>query len=76
MTLIYGLIWGSWIIFGLVAVWAFGWAIRSGQFRELSAQSKTIFDAEEPVGEMTDTFPDVDAADVPEPDTRDDDPRD
>lgn len=66
MTLIYGLIWGSWVVFGLVAVWAFGWAVQDGQFGDLSEQSEMLFDDEEPVGEMTDTFPGVDPADVPD----------
>lgn len=59
MTLIYGLIWGSWVVFGIATVWAFAWAVRSGQFRQVSKGSKVLFDEDEPVGEMTDAFPDV-----------------
>ena len=70
MTLIYGLIWGSWVIFGIVVVWAFAWAVRSGQFQGLSDGARVIFDEEEPVGEMTDTFPGVSPEEIPEPDAR------
>ncbi|MFW5967850.1 MAG: cbb3-type cytochrome oxidase assembly protein [Persicimonas sp.] len=69
MTLIYGLIWGSWVLFGLVTVWALGWAVRSGQFRNVSRGAHMLFDEEEPIGRMTDTFPGIDPEDVPEPDS-------
>ena len=64
MTIVYGLIWGSWVIFGITTVWALSWAVRSGQFQGLSQGARVIFDEEEPVGEMTDTFPDVCAEEV------------
>jgi nitrogen fixation-related uncharacterized protein len=57
MTITYGLIWGSWVIFGLTTLWALAWAIRTGQFRRINEGAKVIFDAEEPIGEMTDRFP-------------------
>ncbi len=72
MTLMYGLIWGSWVIFGIVTIWALAWAIRSGQFQQsLSEGNEVIFDDEEPVGEMTDTFPDVSPDEIPEPEEDD-----
>jgi nitrogen fixation-related uncharacterized protein len=65
VTLIYALIWGSWVVFGIVTVWALAWAVRSGQFQQsLSEGDEVIFDDDEPVGEMTDTFPDVSPADI------------
>jgi len=39
------------------AVYAFRWAIKSGEFRDLEAQSRSIFDATEPEGVQTDFFP-------------------
>jgi hypothetical protein len=39
--------------------------VRSGQFQQsLSEGDEVIFDDDEPVGEMTDTFPDVSPADI------------
>jgi cbb3-type cytochrome oxidase maturation protein len=57
MTLAYMLIWGSWVAFGLSAVWALVWAINHGQFQDPEEASKSIFDDEEPIGQMTDCFP-------------------
>jgi cbb3-type cytochrome oxidase maturation protein len=39
------------------ALLAFYWAVRDGQFNNLSESAKTIFDADEPVGTPTDRFP-------------------
>jgi cbb3-type cytochrome oxidase maturation protein len=72
MTLIYGLIWGSWVLFGIATVWAFAWAVRSGQFRDPSQDRHMLFDDREPVGEMTDTFPGVDPEEVSDPEEADD----
>ena len=66
MTLIYGLIWGSWVFFGIITVWALAWAVRSGQFDQLDDGSEVLFDEEEPIGRMTDTFPGIDPSEVPE----------
>jgi nitrogen fixation-related uncharacterized protein len=57
VTWVHGLIWGSWVIFGIVVVWAFAWALQNDQFRGLTQQSQMIFDDQEPIGDMTDTFP-------------------
>ena len=57
MTLIYIFIFGSVLVFGITAVAGFVWAIRTGQMRNFSAGATSIFDDEEPVGTMTDTFP-------------------
>lgn len=57
----------EWVVYGglfLVAmlitasaVYAFAWASRNGEFRDLDAQSRMIFDEREPEGEPTDFFP-------------------
>lgn len=62
MTWTYVLIWGSWIIFGATTVWAFAWAITSGQFSQMQEGARSIFDEDEPIDEMTDFFPDVDSS--------------
>ncbi len=50
------------LLMGLVlvsgsALWAFWWAVRSGQLNNLPEAAKTIFDDDEPVGAPTDKFP-------------------
>jgi cbb3-type cytochrome oxidase maturation protein len=50
---------GSIVIFGGVAVLALGWAFRSGQFSNFQQGAQSIFGADEPVGEMTDSFPNM-----------------
>jgi cbb3-type cytochrome oxidase maturation protein len=39
------------------AVYAFFWATKNGEFRDLEGQSRSIFDASEPEGVQTDYFP-------------------
>jgi cbb3-type cytochrome oxidase maturation protein len=39
------------------AVYAFVWAAKNGEFRDLEAQSRSIFDETEPEGVQTDYFP-------------------
>ena len=55
----YALIWGSWILFGIVVAWALAWAVRTGQFSHVREASESIFDDEEPIGLETDRFPDL-----------------
>ena len=57
MTFAYVLMWGCMIVFGASAVWALVWAIRSGEFNNLAEGAASIFDDEEPIGRMTDSFP-------------------
>jgi nitrogen fixation-related uncharacterized protein len=66
VALIYILVFGSVLVFGLTAVAGLVWAIRSGQLRDFGAGATSIFDEDEPVGVMTDAFPDRDGA---QPDT-------
>lgn len=46
------------VLFGGAAVLALGWAFRDGQFENFDRGAKSIFDADEPIGKVTDTFPD------------------
>ena len=39
------------------AVYAFFWAQKNGEFRDLEGQSRSIFDETEPEGMQTDFFP-------------------
>lgn len=39
------------------AIVAFGWAMKDGQFADFEAGARSIFDAAEPVGQVTDEFP-------------------
>ena len=58
MKLAYLLIWGSMIVFGASAVWALVSAIRNGEMRDFHEGASSIFDSDEPVGTLTDAFPD------------------
>jgi len=44
-------------IFFLLAAFALHWAYKNGQLNNLEAGSRSIFDEEEPEGEVTDQFP-------------------
>lgn len=57
MSFTIALIWGSWVLFGASAVWALVWAIDRGEFRDPEEASRSIFDDEEPIGVVTDSFP-------------------
>ncbi len=57
MNIIYILIWGTWIIFGISVVWALSWAVGQGHMSNVEEAGCSIFDEEEPIGEMTDFFP-------------------
>jgi nitrogen fixation-related uncharacterized protein len=59
MALIYVFIFGSILVFGLTAVAGLVWAVRTGQLRDFGVGATSIFDDDEPVGVMTDTFPDT-----------------
>lgn len=41
----------------IAAILAFGWAARSGQFRNFDAGARSVFDPDEPEGATTDSFP-------------------
>ena len=60
-TIVYILLAAGLIIFGGTTLAAFYWAAKTGQFRNLEAGSKTIFDEDEPVGTAPDAFADKQA---------------
>jgi cbb3-type cytochrome oxidase maturation protein len=44
-------------VLGLSAVCALFWCVRSGQMQDFRAGARSIFDDDEPIGEVTDRFP-------------------
>ena len=59
MTFVYILMWSCMVLAGASAVWALLWAIKTGQMSNLNQGAASIFDDEEPVGAITDSFPEV-----------------
>ena len=57
MILVYIAIWSFMLICGASAVWGLIWAIHAGQFRNFQQGASSIFDASEPIGRSTDSFP-------------------
>jgi hypothetical protein len=57
MSFYYVLIVSGFVFLTSTALLALNWAIRRGEFRNLSKAALLIFDEEEPVGKMTDFFP-------------------
>jgi len=55
MTIAYIAEFGVALLFGATAVWALAWAIRKGQFANFGQGAASIFDDEEPVGQVTDS---------------------
>lgn len=45
------------VILGLTSVAALVWAIQAGQFQSLDDGAESIFDVDEPIGMVTDSFP-------------------
>ncbi|MDX6766845.1 MAG: cbb3-type cytochrome oxidase assembly protein [Candidatus Methylacidiphilales bacterium] len=62
MAFFYGLLIASMVLLGGSAVYALFWAAEDGQFQDMEASSKVIFDQGEPEGEITDVFPGLDPA--------------
>lgn len=54
-----GIVVGSIVVFGGAAVLAMGWAFRHGQFENFQQGALSIFGPDEPVGEVTDAFPEA-----------------
>lgn len=67
MTLSYFIIFGTIALLGIVAVVMFAWAVRTGQFADFQQGATSIFDDDEPLGEMTDWFPDQHPGSTSEP---------
>jgi nitrogen fixation-related uncharacterized protein len=53
-----GLVFVTVVGFTAAAVLAFYWAAQDGQMSNLEKGAKSIFDADEPEGRATDSFPD------------------
>ena len=49
-----GVVIGSAVLFGTAAALALGWAVQARQFDNARRDAESIFDADEPVGEVTD----------------------
>lgn len=60
-AVVYILLAAGLIFFSGSTLAAFYWAAKTGQFRNLEDGSKSIFDADEPVGTATDAFADKNA---------------
>jgi hypothetical protein len=54
MELAYAVLLGSAMLFGGAAVLALAWAFRNGQMSNFARGATSIFDPDEPVGEVTD----------------------
>ena len=65
MTVLWMLFVGSVIVLPGTAVLALRWAMRHGEFEHLEKTALSIFDDEEPVGVMTDHFPDTLSRETP-----------
>ncbi len=57
MTFVYILMWSCMVLAGASAIFALLWAIKTGQMSNLNRGAASIFDDEEPVGMVTDSFP-------------------
>ncbi len=62
----YAVLLGSIVILGGAAVLALAWAVRDGQFENFERNARSIFDPDEPVGELTDRFPGSPVAEQPD----------
>ncbi len=59
MIILWLLFIGSVVILPGTALLAFWWALRHGEFDHLQKTALSIFDEQEPVGQMSDHFPDA-----------------
>lgn len=57
MTLAYLVIFLSFVLFSASVVMALAWALRNGQMENFQRGATAIFDADEPEGTATDSFP-------------------
>jgi nitrogen fixation-related uncharacterized protein len=57
MFFVFVFIWSFAIVAGATTVWILAWAIKQGEFKDLRAGARSIFSDEEPVGMVTDYFP-------------------
>jgi nitrogen fixation-related uncharacterized protein len=57
MFLVLAFIWAFAMAAGISTVAVLVWAIKKGEFRDLRAGARSIFDENEPIGLVTDNFP-------------------
>jgi len=57
-SIYYVIVFGMLAVFGGTVIWSLWWAIRGGQFSDFQRGAVSIFDDDEPVGQVTDVFPD------------------
>ena len=57
MLFVFMFIWGFALLAGIMMVWLLAWAIKRGEFQDMRAGSRMIFDQSEPIGNVTDRFP-------------------
>lgn len=57
MFLVLAFIWAFAMAAGISTVAVLVWAIKKGEFRDLRAGARSIFDENEPLGLVTDCFP-------------------
>lgn len=57
MFFVFIFIWAFAMLAGITTVWLLAWAVRNGEFRDLKAGARSIFNEEEPEGVVTDYFP-------------------
>jgi nitrogen fixation-related uncharacterized protein len=70
MTVVWILFACSVILLPSTALLALRWAVRHGEFRDLRKTALSIFDEEEPVGQLSDHFPDRGPSTGPGPASR------
>lgn len=61
MTFTHLTIWLFMLLLGGTAIAALVWAFATNQLQDFQAGATSIFDDDEPIGEMTDEFPDHEA---------------
>jgi cbb3-type cytochrome oxidase maturation protein len=66
MTQLLIAVFGTAIVLAAMAILGLAWSIRTGQFDDFRSGAASIFDEEEPIGEMTDSFPSTDGDDAGE----------
>lgn len=57
MAAFYIALWGLAAALAATAIGGLVWAIRRGEFDDLRAGAASIFDDDEPIGQVTDRFP-------------------
>jgi nitrogen fixation-related uncharacterized protein len=59
MIIVPVIIFAAIILMAISAVAAFTWTARRGEFESMQRTAEEIFDSEEPIGQLSDVFPDA-----------------